>query len=74
MKVEFYGHVRQYQNIKSEIDKNMTDVLMSGQYVQGPMLKRFEGELAAYHGTKFAIGLGNGTDCFVLPLPVGPRC
>jgi dTDP-4-amino-4,6-dideoxygalactose transaminase len=68
MKVEFYGHVRQYNNIKSEIDAKMTEVLLSGQYVQGPMLKKFEGELAAYHGTKYAVGLGNGTDAIWLAL------
>src|SRR6266571_5006607 len=62
MKVEFYGHVRQYKNIQKEIDANLQEVLLSGNYVQGPILKRFEGELAKYHGTKFAIGLGNGTD------------
>jgi dTDP-4-amino-4,6-dideoxygalactose transaminase len=31
-------------------------VLESGQYVMGPMLKKFEAELAAYHGTRFAVG------------------
>src|SRR5213592_4617709 len=68
MKVEFYGHVRQYHNIKSEIDRNIQAVLESGQYVMGPMLKKFEGELAAYHGTKYAIGVGNGTDAIWLAL------
>jgi dTDP-4-amino-4,6-dideoxygalactose transaminase len=68
MKVEFYGHVRQYHNIKSEIDANIQTVLESGQYVMGPMLKKFEAELAAYHGTKFAIGTGNGTDSIWLSL------
>src|SRR2546422_358682 len=68
MKVEFYGHVRQYHNIKSEIDQNIQTVLESSQYVMGPMLKRFESELAAYHGAKFAIGLGNGTDAIWLAL------
>src|SRR5882757_929122 len=68
MKVEFYGHVRQYHNIKSEIDANINTVLESGQYVMGPMLKRFEGELAAYHGAKYAVGLGNGTDAIWLAL------
>ncbi|MCL4789930.1 MAG: DegT/DnrJ/EryC1/StrS family aminotransferase, partial [Verrucomicrobia bacterium] len=75
MKVEFYGHVRQYQNIQKEIDANMREVLLSGNYVQGPMLKRFEGELAAYHGTKYAVGLGNGTDAIwlaLLALGIGP--
>ena len=68
MKVEFYGHVRQYHNIKSEIDANIREVLESGQYVMGPMLKRFEGELAKYHSTKFAVGVGNGTDAIWLVL------
>jgi dTDP-4-amino-4,6-dideoxygalactose transaminase len=75
MKVEFYGHVRQYHNIKSEIDKNIATVLESGQYVMGPMLKQFEAELAAYHGTKFAIGTANGTDSIwlaLMALGIGP--
>src|SRR5271155_891638 len=54
MKVEFYGHVRQYNNIKSEIDANMAAVIQSGQFVTGPMLKQFEGEFAAYSGTNHA--------------------
>ena len=66
MKVPFYGHVRQYQNIKSEIDAKMQEVLASGQFVQGPMLKKFEEELAAYAGAKYAIGVGNGTDALWL--------
>jgi dTDP-4-amino-4,6-dideoxygalactose transaminase len=75
MKVEFYGHVRQYKNIQQEIDANMQAVLLSGNYVQGPMLKRFEGELAAYHGTKYAVGVGNGTDAIwlaLMALGIGP--
>ena len=68
MKVEFYGHVRQYKNIQQEIDANMQEVLLSGNYVQGPMLKRFEAEFAQYSGTKYAIGLGNGTDAIWLAL------
>jgi dTDP-4-amino-4,6-dideoxygalactose transaminase len=75
MKVPFYGHERQYQSIKSEIDANMQQVIMSGQYVQGPMLKKFEEELAAYAGASYAIGVGNGTDALWLTfmaLGLGP--
>ncbi|HZR17046.1 MAG TPA: DegT/DnrJ/EryC1/StrS family aminotransferase [Verrucomicrobiae bacterium] len=75
MKVEFYGHVRQYHNLKSEIDRNIQTVLESGQYVMGPMLKKFEAELAAYHGAQFAIGTGNGTDSIwlaLMALGIGP--
>ena len=75
MKVEFYGHTRQYHNIQAEIDGNIKTVLESGQYVMGPMLKKFEQELAAYSGTKYAVGLGNGTDAIwlaLMALGVGP--
>lgn len=68
MKVSFYGHVRQYENIKSEIDANIQQVLYSSAYVMGPMLTKFEGELADYVGRKHAIGVGNGTDAIWLSL------
>jgi hypothetical protein len=66
MKVGFYGHVRQYHHLKGELDAAIHEVLESGQYVQGPTLKRFEDELAAYVGAKYAIGVGNGTDALWL--------
>lgn len=73
--VPFYGHVRQYHNMKAEIDGKIHEVLESGQYVMGPMLKKFEQELAEFHGTKYAIGVGNGTDALWLTfkaLGIGP--
>jgi dTDP-4-amino-4,6-dideoxygalactose transaminase len=75
MTVAFYGHTRQYHNIQAEIDAQIKDVLESGQYVLGPVLKRFEQEFAAFHGTKYAIGVGNGTDAIWLALEalgIGP--
>lgn len=33
MNVPFYGHVRQYNNIKTEIDANIKKVIESGEYV-----------------------------------------
>ena len=68
MQVGFYGHIRQYHNIQSEIDANIRRVLESGEYVQGPMLKQFEQELAAFHGMAHAAGTGNGTDAIWLAL------
>ena len=48
MQVGVYGHVRQSKDIPSEINANIRRVLESGEYMQGPMLKQFEQELAAY--------------------------
>jgi dTDP-4-amino-4,6-dideoxygalactose transaminase len=66
MKVGFYGHVRQYHNLKKEIDAAISEVLESGAYVMGPKGKKFEQELAAYCGTKEAVGVNSGTDALWL--------
>lgn len=62
MQVPFYGHVRQYHNLKAEIDQAIVDVLESGVYTLGPAMKKFEGELADYTGIKHALGVNSGTD------------
>jgi dTDP-4-amino-4,6-dideoxygalactose transaminase len=75
VRVPFYGHVRQYHNLKEQIDRAITEVLESGTYVLGPKLKQFEGELAQYMGMKHAIGLNSGTDALWLvfkALGIGP--
>jgi len=75
MKVGFYGHVRQYHNLKEEIDAAILEVLESGNYIMGPTLARFEKELAAYSGMKHAIGCNSGTDALWLAfmaLGIGP--
>jgi len=66
MKVGFYGHVRQYHDLKEEIDAAILEVLESGKYVMGPTLARFEKELAAYFNMKHAIGCNSGTDALWL--------
>ena len=73
--VDFYGHVRQYHNLKKEIDAAILEVLESGSYVLGPKLVQFEAELAKYCDTKEAVGLNSGTDALVLVLKalgIGP--
>lgn len=66
MEVPFYGHVRQYHSIKKELDDAIHSVLESGQYVMGPALKQFEGDLARYFGMKEAVGVNSGTDALWL--------
>src|SRR5262245_27009248 len=75
MKVGFYGHVRQYHNLKAELDASIREVLESGEYVLGPMVTRFEKELADYFKMKNAIGVNSGTDALwlvFLALGIGP--
>jgi dTDP-4-amino-4,6-dideoxygalactose transaminase len=75
VKVGFYGHIRQYHNVKSEIDAAIHEVLESGSFVMGPKLKQFEKQLATYCHAKEAVGVNSGTDALWLAfmaLGIGP--
>lgn len=58
----------QYERTKDEIDKAIQGVIHSGQFILGSEVKAFESEIAAYCGTKYAIGVASGTDALRLAL------
>ena len=60
--------VRQYESIREELDQAALEVLHSGSYILGESVERFQTEFADYCGTKYAIGVGNGTDALVIAL------
>ncbi len=59
---------RQYLLIEHEIHRAIDRVLPAGRYVLGPELAAFEQEYAAFCGTRYAIGVSNGTDALQLAL------
>jgi dTDP-4-amino-4,6-dideoxygalactose transaminase len=71
MKVPFLDLKRQYSAIKKEIDEAVFSVLSNTQFILGPEVKSFEEKVAAYCGTKFAIGVASGTDALLLSLRAG---
>lgn len=65
----------QYLSLKQEMDSALLKVLDSGKYILGPNVTALEKEIAAYCGTDYAVGVGNGTDALVLcldALGIGP--
>lgn len=66
----------QYEKIKPEVDAALQEVIDSTAFINGPSVKKFEGELAQYVGCKHAIACANGTDalqiaCMALGLKPG---
>lgn len=61
----------QYSSIKEEIDAAIQRVVQRGQFILGPEVRAFEEEMAAYCGTRFAIGVASGTDALHLALLAG---
>ena len=66
---------RQFEYIGDEVRAAIERVLPGGRYVLGPELIAFEQEYAAFCGTRYAIGVSNGTDALQLALAacgIGP--
>jgi dTDP-4-amino-4,6-dideoxygalactose transaminase len=59
---------RQFEQIGEEIRAAIDGVLPRGRYVLGPELTAFEQAYAAFCGTRYAIGVSNGTDALQLAL------
>jgi len=58
----------QYGSIREEIQTALQSVLESQIFILGAQVHALEEELAAYCGTRFAIGVASGTDALLLAL------
>ncbi|MGB0670997.1 MAG: DegT/DnrJ/EryC1/StrS family aminotransferase [Rhodospirillales bacterium] len=58
----------QYEHHRKAIDAAIRRVLDSDVHILGPEVEAFEEAFAAYCGTTFAVGCGNGTDAITLAL------
>jgi dTDP-4-amino-4,6-dideoxygalactose transaminase len=68
MKVPYFDLSRSHQKFIGEAQSAFDRILKSGAYILGPALKELEAEFAAYIGTKFALGVGSGTDALTFSL------
>ena len=68
MKIPLTDLKAQYQSIKVDIDSALHNVINRGQFILGPEVEAFEEEMAAYCGTRFAVGVASGTDALHLAL------
>lgn len=67
-KVRFVDPARLYASISSELDAAYFDVMRNGDLIDRHQLKQFEENLAAYVGTRFAVGLNSGYDALHMSL------
>src|SRR5215217_5042916 len=68
MKIPLLDLAAQYRSIQPEIDEAIHQVLAAGQFILGPNVAALEQEVAAYLGTKHAVGVASGTDALILAL------
>lgn len=67
-RVRFVNPDRNYRMIKNEIDAAYFEVMSKGDLIDRGQLKRFEENLAAFVGTKYAVGLNSGYDALHMSL------
>lgn len=65
-KVRFVNYPRQYQTLKAEFNGVFEEVMAGGDFILRRHLEAFEKNIAAYVGTKHAIGVNTGTDALYL--------
>lgn len=66
--MQFRDLKKQYQVLKSEIDKGIMDAIESGAFIMGKPVRELEAALAEYVGVKHCISCANGTDALTLAL------
>ncbi len=68
MNIPLLNLKRQYKYLKNDIEQKISEILVSGAYINGPNTKEFEKRVADYLGVKHAIGIANGTDALIISL------
>ena len=68
MKVPYINLGLQHQKDKQRILTKVSELLDSGMFILGDEVKQFEERFATLCGTKYAVGVANGTDALVLAL------
>ena len=68
MQVKLLDLTAQYRTLREEIRAAIDEVCDNQAFILGPTVERFEKDLAAYCGTKHAIGVSSGTDALLCAL------
>jgi dTDP-4-amino-4,6-dideoxygalactose transaminase len=68
IKVPFLDLSAHHAPLRAEFDRAIGEVIDSGAFAGGPFVEKFEVEFAAYNQSKYAIGVGSGTEALWLSL------
>jgi dTDP-4-amino-4,6-dideoxygalactose transaminase len=64
----FSEPLKQFKSHQQELEEAVLKVMRSGRYISGEELSKLETNFSKYVGTKYAIGVANGTDALELAL------
>ncbi len=55
MKIPLLDIPASYNEILADVEKNIDQVIQSGQFILGPIVEELEKKISAYCGTSFAV-------------------
>lgn len=67
-RVPFLNLNSQHAPLRAEFDQAIGEVIDSGAFAGGPVVTQFENEFADFCGSRYAIGVGSGTEALWLAL------
>ncbi|MEI6595678.1 MAG: DegT/DnrJ/EryC1/StrS family aminotransferase, partial [Bacteroidota bacterium] len=67
-KIQMVDLQTQYQKISTEIDQAIHEVIVSTKFINGPAVKEFADDLAAYLNVKNVVPCANGTDALQIAM------
>lgn len=67
-KIQMVDVQGQYQKIKKEVDKSISEVIDSAQFINGPKVRSFQASLEKYLKVNHVIPCANGTDALQIAL------
>jgi dTDP-4-amino-4,6-dideoxygalactose transaminase len=68
MRIPFLDLRAHHRPLQAELQAAIQEVIDSGAFAGGPFVAKFEEEFAAFCGTRFAVGVGSGTEALWLSL------
>lgn len=67
-KIQMVDLISQYQEIKTEVQTAISDIMDKAQFINGPAVHEFKENLANYLGAKHVIPCANGTDALQISM------
>jgi len=75
MKIPFVDLYPQYEELKSDIDSAIADIITRSDFITGPTVDKFERVISEYTGAEDCASIGSGTNaliCALKALGIGP--
>ncbi len=67
-KIKIFDLSEQYKSISKKVNKNIINILKSGQYILGENVTKLENKFSKFVDAKYSISCNSGTDALILSL------